>query len=455
MIGLVSYGILMALLAIGTLWTPAVAFAAVLCLYGMKQWGQSTSLLLAEHRTATNIAIGCLVLLGLVMRVVRGRCLFCRLPPAALFVILLYGYALVTLAWTPDKETALEQWSLTFPYLVTITALGPLLVATMGDVRRFARWTILIGGALLALAMFFGHWGARGLIVEGDIYESETNPLALASLAGTVSVFAALSLQRGTPLWLKTLLIATVPLAFAVIFRSQSRGQLVAAVTAVIVAWPIAYRQKNFASYLAWVVGAVTTVLAAWFASTLVEFNTKRWTAAGSSDDVTGRLDMGVALIGHAASNPLTFLFGLGNSSAFHYVGFYPHIAVLEILGEEGLVGLVLFLVVIYVALRSAVRLVRDPAVARNAPRRAAVGMLTGAFVFELMLSMKQGALLSCVYVTAYAIVMGRLEVLVRRSPVRDFSATRAAPSSPTREFPGLASPTAASVRGTTIGEIP
>jgi O-antigen ligase len=453
MIGILSYCVLMALLAIGTLRTPAVAFAAVLCLFGLKQWGQSTSMLIVEHRTATNIAIGCLVLLGLLMRVVRGQCVFCRLPPVTLFVILLYGYALVSLVWTPDKETSLEQWALAFPYLITVTVLGPLLIATTGDTRRVAYWTIFVGGSLLALAMVFGHWGSRGLIVEGDNYEVETNPLAIASLAGTVSVFAALSLQRGTPLLLKALLIAIVPLGFAVILRSGSRGQLLAAVIAVVVAWPIAYRQKNIGSFLAWVAGAATTVAGVWFASTLVDLNTKRWSVAGSNDDVTGRLDMGFALVGHAVSNPLTLLFGLGNSSAFHYVGYYPHVTVLEVLGEEGLLGLALFLAVIYLTLRSAVRLIRSPAVAGNAPRRAAVGILIGAFLFELILVNKQGGLLGCEYVTAYALVLGRLEVLMRRSPSPASSATRAAPSLPTRRIADLAGSTASSMRVTTIGE--
>jgi hypothetical protein len=42
--------------------------------------------------------------------------------------------------------------------------------------------------------------------------------------------------------------------------------------------------------------------------------------------------------------------------------------------------------------------------------RRSALATLSGLFVFELILSWKQGSLLFSVYVFAYAIMLGRLE---------------------------------------------
>jgi hypothetical protein len=415
MIGIASYSALMALLAIGTLRAPAVGFAAVLCLYGLKQWGQSTTMLLVTHHTATNLVIGSLVLVGLAVRVASGRCLFCRMPPVALLVLALYGYALLSLAWTPDEQTALEQWRMQIPYVITVTALGPLLIGATSDVRQFANWTIVVGAALMTLAMTFGHWGSRGLIVLGDVYETETNPLAMVSLAGTVSIFAALSVQRGTPLLWRALLVLVVPLGLAVILRSGSRGQLGSAIFAIIAAWPIAYRQKNIGSFLVWVAGAAAIGLTVSFASDLVVTDTARWAAVQSGGLVEGRLDTGAALVSRAAASPLTLLFGLGNSGAFYYIGYYPHVASLETLGEEGAIGAAMYLSIVYLALRSVVRLAFTPAVMKDTVRRTALALLTGGFLFELLLAQKQGSLLSSVYTFAYAILLGRLELLARR----------------------------------------
>jgi hypothetical protein len=414
----------MALLAMGTLRVPAVGFAALLCLFGLKQWGQSATALIAQHGTATNWAIGCLVLLGLLVRAMSGRCLLCRMPPVAWLVLLLYGYALLSVVWTPEQATALEQWRDVAPYLITIIVLGPMLIGTMSDVRQFAHWTVVIGAALMTLVLMFGHWGTRGLILLGDIYESQENPLAMASLAGTVTVFAVLSLQRGTLLLWRALLILIVPLGFAVIFRSASRGELIAAVVAAVAVWPVAYRQKNLASRVLWVAGAVAVVLTAWFASSLVEIDATRWSTTQSSADVEGRFAMAADLINRASASPSTFVFGLGNSSSFHYFGVYPHIAFLETLAEEGLLGAGLFLGIVYLAVRSVIRLVRTPGIMNRAERRTSVALLAGAFLFELILAMKEGSLLSCTYVFAYAIILGRLELLVRRPVARRLSAT-------------------------------
>lgn len=425
MIGILSCAALVTLLLIGTLRTPSAGFAGVLCLFGLKQWGQNSAPFIAEHRTATNLVIGALLLLGILVRAARGQCLFCRFPAAALFVAALWGYALVTLLWTPDPTGAFEVWQTDAPYMAAIAFGGPLLIGSLRDMRACAYWTIAIGTAVMGLAMVYGQWGIRGLTVLGDIRESESNPLALASMAGTVAVFAALSMQRTMNIAWRVVFLLVIPLGFAVILRSGSRGQLVAAAVAIVLLWPVAYRQRHIGSRVLWLVAATSISLLAWVGTSFVASD-RRWSAAVSGADVAGRLDMSLTLIRRAISSPFSFVFGLGNSSSFHYLGLYPHVAFLEILGEEGLVGASLFACIAFLALRSTLRLARY---AKEPDARATLGLLGGAFIFELILSMKQGTLLSCTYVFAYAIVLGRLERTVREVRERSRRSARPPPA--------------------------
>jgi len=88
-------------------------------------------------------------------------------------------------------------------------------------------------------------------------------------------------------------------------------------------------------------------------------------------------------------------------------VGFYPHITVLEVLAEEGLFGALIYFGILIFALRSIKRRLQFELTDRQ---RNALAILAGLFIFELILSWKQGSLLFSVYVFAYAIVLARLE---------------------------------------------
>jgi hypothetical protein len=102
-------------------------------------------------------------------------------------------------------------------------------------------------------------------------------------------------------------------------------------------------------------------------------------------------------------------LFGLGNSSAITLLSIYPHITGIEVLAEEGLLGAVIYISIIILTFRSVSRVVRT--LGERQRERHAVAMLVGLFVFELVLSWKQGTLLSSVYVFAYSIMLGRIDL--------------------------------------------
>jgi len=416
MFGLLTYCAILVGLSIASWRRPAVGIAAVLCLYGLKQWGQSSTAFFSEYRQFTNFAVFVVALIGVARLVQRRGCLFCRLPPHASLVFGLYLYAFISVVWAPDPQTSFEQWIISGPYLVTIALLAPLLVDDLQDARDAFWATAVAGGALCALALFFGTWGGRGLVVFGheafqddqDIYRYETNPLALSTLGGTVFLIAALSLGRPNKALWRAFALACIPISLAVILRSGSRGQLLAGGAGLFVGLPIAFRLRDTRSLATLILIAAVVLGLGWWSTSLVEIDTSRWSNGQASQDVEGRFAMAEALLGTSSRNPLTALFGLGNSSAFSVVGYYPHITGLEVIAEEGLLGATVYFAILYLAFRSVLRVMRRPGLTEG--RRNALAILTGLFVFELILSWKQGSLLFSVYVFAYAIILGRLE---------------------------------------------
>src|SRR5271154_4290108 len=192
MLGLITYSSILLALFLGTWWRPSVGLGAVLCLYGLKQWGQSSTALFAEYRQFSNFAVFAICLIGVIRAARKRSCVFCAMPATAKLVGLLHIYAFLTISWAPDPWTSLDQWIGSAPYLITITLLAPLLLTELDDTRTAFIATALAGASICILAIGFGHWGDRGLVVFGhgnyqddlNIYRYQTNPLALSTMAG-------------------------------------------------------------------------------------------------------------------------------------------------------------------------------------------------------------------------------------------------------------------------------
>jgi hypothetical protein len=417
MLGLITYSLIFLTLLIGVWLRPTVGVAAVLCLFGLKQWGQSTTAFFSEHGQFTNFAIAAITLLGLIRAAFKRSCIFCRIPTTTVLVVVLYVYAFISVTWAPNSSESLDQWIAQGPYIITVAVLAPLLFSDFEDARIAFLWTALTGAAICALALAFGKWGSRGLVMYRDIYETETNPLALSSLAGTVFLIAALSLSRPSRLLMRIVATACIPIAIAVILRSGSRGQLIASGVALIFALPIGFRLRDPRSIAALLFAAVAVIGLGWWSSSIVEIDASRWESKQSKEDVTGRLANAQALLDVSSSHFSTTIFGLGNSSSFQVIGYYPHIAPLEVIAEEGFLGAVIYFAVIVLSVRSVKRIMRQPDMSDT--KRNVLAILCGLFVFEFILSCKQGSLLSSVYVFAYAITLARLEATIgARAPV-------------------------------------
>ncbi len=158
-----------------------------------------------------------------------------------MLIITLYVYAAISVIWSLDPSAAVDQWTSEGPYVITVALLAPLLLKDFEDARSAFNWTALTGASICLLALAFGDWGNRGLVVYGheaitsgeNIYEFETNPLAVSSLAGTVVVIAAVWLGRPNRIPLRILAAICIPIGIAVIMKTGTRGQLLATGIAV------------------------------------------------------------------------------------------------------------------------------------------------------------------------------------------------------------------------------
>lgn len=411
--------------ALGALWSPPSALAAVICMFGLEQWGQASHAPWASNRIFTNVAVGVMVLGALATKIMRGGLRIGDLPVNYWIVLVLFAYAFVSVAWTPGLDTALANWRQAYPYVITVIFLTPLLCAQARDFAVALRWLIILGGALSIAVLFFGQWGYRGLIVDSAYFE-EANPLAIASMAGQVLVTVVLvPLVRAKTLrWLVVLVLA--PMCIAVVARSGSRGQLVAALVALAISWPIARggaltMRVLLAPAVAALIGLIGFVSIDYFGG-----DSARWQDADlASQDVSGRLAMAETLVRAASDDVGTLLFGLGNSASYHMFGIYPHVVALEVLAEEGLIGLGLFIAALLACALSLVRSVglryADPDV------RAAVAALIGGTVFHLLVSFKQGSMLLNPLLFLHLILAPQLLAQIARAPAPQPSAPPAA----------------------------
>jgi hypothetical protein len=410
---LLVYVFLLSVVVIGALRSPAMALCGGFLLFGLKQLGQFSHPWLAVHSSLTNVVIGGAILASLALQVVKGESLKARFTPTTAAVFALYGYALVSLVWVSRMDLSLERWRLAYPYILTMVLMAPLLLKAVEEFRMSLALLTLLGGVLVADFLFFGEWGIRGLLVYGN-NAREGNPLAIAQLGGVVCIA---SLYVTWPWFQRVswpLRLLMLVLCLSIILKSGSRGQLIALMLSLLATLPIAFRLTR-AKGLALGAVALTLIFGTllYMMETREGYSVGRWTSDQAESDVEGRLSMAAALMAHWSESLVSIVFGLGSSASFdpRVIGFYPHIVVVEVLGEEGVVGLALYLSVLALSLRSARRASRL-AVAGSFERGVLAALLAN-LIFVFITSFKEGSFLGNFYFPMFAILLARYAMLV------------------------------------------
>jgi hypothetical protein len=394
-------------------------------MYALEQLVQALNPFYVAHTVTINLVVGFIASLSL-FRVVTSAPVTETLAlskPGWLGLTLVF-YSLISTLWSPDPSLSLTVWMSSFPYVVLSLIIAPILLK---NVSRFDAvfGLFIVFGVLICVALLLGvSWDQRNVLITTEEGRGMWgNPLAVASLAGTVSLVALLYRPSYAGAAYRLMRWSAAAVAIILIVKSGSRGQLMFVFVSLLLVSPFLVRQsmwKGIAAVL--LVAAIMLAAAAWSLEAFWQ-GSDRWSADNMDSSAEGRLDNALFLVSLAASEPGTLIFGLGNSAAYdrHLLGIYPHFVPLEVLAEEGLVGFGIYTLLIAATFAS---LMRCWKLAPLVPVTDSLVVTLGAvFVFNWLLSWKQGSMLGNVGVLMLGSMIGELErtlngmLLTRYSP--------------------------------------
>ena len=357
----------------------------------------SSSVIEANGR-ATNVAMVCLLAIALIRHMILNRSLNLTLSISSALLVFLWFIAFMSISWTPVPDVALQQWSQYWPYMLITVLIVPIIASNHIDVGAALRGLVLLGGVLAVAVDVFVRWENRYVLAFWNPGVQFWNALAFAQMAGYTAITAATLPMRGnslTVLWRLFVIAACMILAV----KSGSRGQFILMVGISVILLPISRRNKNWKAYLAILVLGFCVATASYLAFDYFSGGDERWSVERLDADLEGRTAMAATLFDHwwnaASSNVITFAFGLGNSSSFSpsIVGYYPHIVPVEVLAEEGLIGLIIFILLNVLFVVIAKKSLAESA--HNDEQRGVVAALIGMYMFAVLLSFKQGSMLN------------------------------------------------------------
>ena len=419
-VSLILLALVLAALLAATIYRPANALAAVISLDMLDQWAEMAHPFFLSHSYVLNLYIGALVTGAVCIEFLRGR----KTPPsisvAWVIVLLLYGYTYVSFIWAPWTPNGSEALRKAAPYLVTYLLITPLLIRRIDDLEAPSRLLLVIGPVILGAIALFGNFGFRGLIVEGS--DDETNAMSLATYGALMIMAYVVASWRRRRVWFFLVTLAVVFLGIWIVLRTQSRAPLMVAGFTLLLLWIQLYPGSLGTRIRAVIVGLAVLGLVGFFALEAAPSLHERWSGEHMSEDLGGRFEMVGELLAAWYSDPSTILFGLGNSASYEVAGFYPHMVLPEVLGEEGVVGSALFLAAValsYYGFRIQANHLKQTAVDTTA-----FGILFAFFTYTFVMSFKQGQLLSAGPLFMYAILGANLSVGVRKAPRAEISGT-------------------------------
>ena len=365
-----------------------------------------------------NYLIGVMALLGAFLAIVRDpKCLIGFANPSLILTVLLFGWAAVSLLWSPAMESGYEIVSWGFPYFIITLVVTPILLKDLDDLVRMNRWVLIVGLAVMLgvlLSPEFNYKGGRLFVALGG--GAASSALSIGEAGGTVLITAALARQGFSGPLMGMIRLAAIGTGMAVAILSGSRGQFFFAVGAAIALIPVSAPLKSPRSFIAGVVGlAIVLISAQYLMSTLLEgFAAKRFSADEmlyGSSSAAGRWRNVAILFEAWISSPTALVVGLGYNA---FAGLpdptgepYSHVVFADAIFELGIVGATLLTVLMYrlvVSLRYLWERSRS-----NPSHRAAVATLIALSTYQTLLINKQGSLWGVPLLFLYIVVADRL----------------------------------------------
>lgn len=401
---------------------PSVSLSAVILMFGIEQWAQSSSYYFILNNTLTNYITGGLVILSIFIKIVKRESIFANYPIVGWLVISLFIYSFLTLSWSSIPEISVSLWKQAFPYIILVILLSPSLFSSTGDLSKAFTVVIFAGTLLVLILLFDSNWTYRGVQLAGSgARKLMGNPLAIAETGAYVMLAAAfMNFSKGRRLW-SVLRWISVAAGLALAVKSGSRGQFFAMVFVFFFFYAMGSNRQNLSRYFALLAGFVIFgSITYWIFEVFNQAEAGRWDSALMEHDVAGRWRGSIVLLKEWLESPLTIVFGLGNSASYDpkLLGIYPHVVALEVLGEEGLVGFALFLAILAMTIWNSLRSLS--LAEGSSHKKGVVVTLSAITLFLLIISFKQGSLLRSLAFFASTIYLGKLKNILMEEEGRE-----------------------------------
>jgi hypothetical protein len=416
----VVFSLICLFICIGTFKKPAIGIAAVWCMYGLEQWAQGNQLIFLTNSALINILIGTNAVIAFTLIVFRGGGAFKYYPSLALLILFLFGYSYISVQWSPRIDLSYGIWHKFWPYLIILLMISPLLFNKIEDFKYVFSSFALVGGILVIMLIFQVDWVDRRIVLTGGIggfkrYTNDQlgNPLTIAQLGGYV-FFATILIKNHSIKLLKYLKWPIAATCLILIVKSGSRGQLIGVFISMMLTWPIVNKIssiKGFFSIL-FLVGSIYSVVL-WSLDAFWK-DSSRWDDSAMEHSMGGRFDNAFVLLDHWGRSGIHMLIGLGNSASFdpRIIGIYPHFLPFEILGEEGVIGFAIYLLILMSIVRIGFNLYKRVKSVNIVNQYFAV--LLSMVIYSFLISLKQGSLLGNMEFFMAAIMLAKFDKLTK-----------------------------------------
>lgn len=403
-----------------TLRHVSYALVALICMFAFEQWGTLYIPAIASNSSLVNILILALVIFGVARLPGTVALEFLGYPIRAAIILLLL-YALLSTSWAPQDANATGRFIAYLPYLFCYVVLAPLLVRKSEHITKMLDTLTVLGGMLVILFAYVPEFKGRSITTEYNLDETVGLPLALGDFAGAILIIVMIR-ARGNFINICWALIVAGS-ALWLITKTGSRGQLAFVLMALLFCFPIRWKRLTVNRFMTLVMIVLLALIALAFVLTTENTLTTRLYGDGDGDVNTGaesRIEMVSILLNAWSSSDLTTLiFGLGNSASWsqHLTRYYPHVVPLEVLGELGLFGFIIFMGIVcgtfFLAFSNNLKArMTDIAVMDFAA-------LFGCFLFALLISTKQTTLIFAIELMLYAVLAEKCYMLSAGNYVR------------------------------------
>lgn len=400
---LLGYLILAAVIVtvLGAITRPTWALALLLVQYPLEQLLQSYLVFFVQRYEIFNYGVGVLAVVSLGIRCLRKPdALSVVATPVAVLTFAYYGLAAASVLWSPMAQSAWDVLRPGISYVLMFIVLAPLLADSLDEIREFLV-VMLVMSTIIAFLVLTNPAGdfvrGRFALRLGGIGLKESNPLAMSDLASVLLLVATtLNIPRQSVLLL-AFRIAGGIIGTGLLLAASSRGQVLAAGLVAAVFYPISVQIRSVTQFFLRIALLGVLVAALLLGVRLFSAQSagteKRWDAAELADASATRVENIRVMMVEWAQRPLAWPLGLGTGgfAAYEQTSHEPYVhnMIVEALGEFGLIGLFLFLGLIFATWRAGRRLLsmcwNDPTARAIAASLAAINM------FAFLISNKQG----------------------------------------------------------------